>query len=212
MKKVAILFLFISVFSVSQENLFWGLKAGANYTTLVGKDVNKYGSVDPFTSVHAGAFVNYSLTDIISVQAEILGTIHGAKLNYNINIINQDVDISAKSYLPYIALPVMAKFMTFENFYFEIGPQVGILFQEDFIVKVAGEEITEGLIPNIVRERLKHLRKVDFGANAGISYRFYDKLSIYTRFYKGFLSMDSRGDNQRDLKNQVFMLGLEYGF
>ncbi len=118
MKKLLFISLLLApLYSFSQ--ITWGVKGGANITTL--GDFNSENS--PQLRMHAGVFYQQRLEQRFGLIAELHFSMQGARAT-NIN----------KRYLAYnyLNLPLLIKFYNSNDVYFEIGPQFGYLLSAKF--------------------------------------------------------------------------------
>ncbi|KAA1246392.1 porin family protein [Aquimarina sp. RZ0] len=114
--------LFISNYAMSQkiddqEPLYAraGFKGGANYTNITGDTDGAEGRV----RVHLGVVVEYPISRNFLLQAELLYTAQG----YKIEVEGEEQKIN----LNYFTLPLLAKFHITNPLSIESGPQVGLL-------------------------------------------------------------------------------------
>lgn len=96
----------------SAQEVSYGVKAGANFATVGGSDVE---DADELTSYHVGGYANIKLDDQFAIQPEVLVSGQGAG-----------------EWKPtYINIPVMAKYYFAEGFNAELGPQLGFMVGKD---------------------------------------------------------------------------------
>lgn len=162
----------------------FGLKAGANFATFTGSDAK---DLDMLTSFYGGGFVNLELTDMISIQPEVLYSAQGAKSS------EMGVDITSK--VNYINVPIMLQ-LKFGSIYAEVGPQIGFL--------MSAEASSSG----VTIDFKDNTKSTDIGAAIGAGFKFENGLGIGARYSMGFSSIDDVGDS--DIKNSVIGLGLSY--
>ncbi|SFD98364.1 Outer membrane protein beta-barrel domain-containing protein [Chitinophaga sp. CF118] len=141
------------------KRLSFGLKAGANYSNYSNADF----ATDPLVGFHAGALVNFKITDHLSIQEEFLFSTQGAKAKGG-TFGDQDLKVS------YITVPFLLKYRTNFGLYFEAGPQVGLRQKEDWgDTKIDGE----------------FTKKMDLAAAGGIGYQTPFGLGIGARYIYG---------------------------
>lgn len=143
-----------SFFKNLQEHLYFGVKAGANYSDFTNADFDTEG----LTGFHAGALVGYKFNDHFAVQEEFLYSTQGAKIKGG-TMDGEDIKLS------YVTVPILLKYKTDFGLYFEAGPQIGILVDEDFTSLGISSDT-------------KFAEKIDGGAAAGIGYQFQNGLGI----------------------------------
>ena len=108
--------LFLGVSASNAQDLKFGAKIGANFSTLDG------GGIDGknLTSFHVGALAELNLLQNFSVQPELLYSSQGT------DYMNEDYK------LDYVSVPVLAKFYVItDKLSLEAGPQFSFLINED---------------------------------------------------------------------------------
>ncbi len=119
MKKAILLTMFfvLGISTANAQGIRFGLKGGANFSTLDGDDVD----ADNLTSFYGGALVEINVFQNFSVQPEVLYSSQGAK-----------VEGLGDIKLDYINVPVLAKFyLISDKLSLEAGPQFGFLVNQD---------------------------------------------------------------------------------
>lgn len=102
--------------SMNAQGLDFGVKAGANFSTLDGDGIDG----DNLTSFHVGALLELNILENFSIQPEVMYSSQGTKL--------EDEDIK----LDYISVPVLAKFyLISDKLALEAGPQFSFLVSDD---------------------------------------------------------------------------------
>ncbi len=191
-----------------------GLKGGVNLASLEGDyyDLDYVEKKGGYTSFHFGGFMNYRFNPKFRLQGEIVGSIQGGELEYNLSFNDNDIKAEVKPELPYILFVGMGQYFPVDKFYIEFGPQLNVLFKEDFAYKayVNNQQVKDEEAENLLKNRLDDSRGIDFALNFGVGYEVVKDLTLYGRYSHGFLSIDSRDEEQRDLKNRVFSIGVSY--
>jgi len=162
----------------------FGVKGGLNFSSLIG-DIND--NVKSRISFHIGLVVELAISDMLSVQPEILYSSQGYKFN-NVIGIND-----------YINVPIVAKFYPVERLSIEIGPQLGILIsslEKDDNASVDVKEV---------------YNTVDFGLDFGVGYKLDMGFNVGMRYNLG-LAKTLDINNNTGIKNGVFQLYFEYFF
>jgi opacity protein-like surface antigen len=128
MKKLSILFIvLLSAYSVNAQTFKFGLKGGANFSSLEGDNIES----SKYTSFHFGGLVEISLLENLSVQPELLYSSQGAKFD---EAAVEDINYN------YITVPVMAKFyLVSKKFSLEAGPQFSFLINQNVSDQFEGE-------------------------------------------------------------------------
>jgi len=110
MKKIMIIAVvaFLSTTAVKAQTISLGAKAGVNFASLSGDDVE---DLDARTSFHLGLMAEARFSDKFAIQPEILYSSQGAKVD----------DMTLK--LDYLTIPVMLKYYVTNEISLEAGPQ-----------------------------------------------------------------------------------------
>ncbi|MDB5269474.1 MAG: hypothetical protein JWP58_2514 [Hymenobacter sp.] len=175
----------------AQSNVSLGLKAGASYTSFVGKQAPSEESIFGF---HAGAFANIGLTRLFAFQPEIIYSQKGS---------NPSV-VDFKNRLHYVDVP-LAFHVNADGLFFEAGPQVGFLVAAQ---QKAGNTSTD-IKPAF--------NTIDFGYLAGLGYQRKTGLGIGLRYNGGFTNIPKAQTVgnvtvQNNIRNSAFQLYLTYSF
>ncbi|MCV9929803.1 PorT family protein [Flavobacterium sp. LS1R49] len=179
-----------SFFKNITDRLYFGVKAGANYSDFSNADFDTEG----LTGFHAGGIVGYKFNDKFSIQEEFLYSTQGAKIKGGL-MDGKDIKLS------YVTVPILLKYKTNFGLYFEAGPQVGILVDENF----SALGINSGT---------KYAEKIDGGVSAGIGYQFKNGLGIGARYYRSLTDVTkvkTAGINT-DFQNNTGQVSLFYIF
>lgn len=184
MKKGLLLFVCaISLATVTQAQVRFGFKAGANLANLTG-DVE--GTKMKF-GFNAGAVAKISVSESFSVQPELVFSTQGAKA--------EEGDGAIK--LNYINLPIMAQYNT-GGFVLEAGPQFG------FLMSAKSDDGDEEID---IKDGLKGL---DLGLGFGAGYLTESGFGVNARFNLGFSNLIDDGGDEYKMKNSVIQIGVFY--
>lgn len=168
MKKLLLVLFVIAISGVSNaQDLSFGAKAGVNFASLSGDDVDE---VDGRTSFHLGLVAEFLLSEKFAIQPEVLYSSQGA----------EDEDITWK--LDYVSVPVLAKYFVTEGFSLEAGPYVAF--------NVVSEAEMEGVTVDLEEET----ESVDFGAALGLGYELPMGVFFQGRYAMGLSDISSEGD------------------
>lgn len=201
----------------AQSGIKVGIKGGANLASWTGTDKmdvkNKYG-------FSAGATFNFALSDLISLQPELLYSQKGITLDYagsnnsDASVFKSGGNLSGtfKQTLSYIDVPVLVRVNTGgsdgSGLFFELGPQGSFLIaQRGFIdsgdkatVVLAGPQRNNNNSSNssspavAVGNSTDDFNKVVIGYAAGIGYQLTSGLSLGIR-YTGDISQVYKDGN-----------------
>ncbi len=171
--------LFFSNLLFSQD-IFLGAKFGLNLSQVNSEVIQ---NLEQKTGFHAGITSEFSFTEFLSIQTELLYSTQGASNRY--------LDLS----MNYLSIPVLVKVYPVENFSLDIGPQLSFL--------LSNKAVFYGI--NIETESYED---VDFGLAAGVTYKSRFDVYAQARFVYGVTEFDNSGKS----KNQVFQFSLGYNF
>lgn len=167
-----------------------GVKGGATLANLTGEDVFN-NSMSPGAT--GGAFARYPLSDMFSVQPEVLFAMKGAE--YKVG------DIEAEQKIDCIDVPVLVRLIWKNESQFEpsflLGPVVGFLLDN---------EITDGQEIDLEDGS----KSTDFGmiVGAGLDYKLEnDAVLLDVRYERGLTSWLE----DLDVKNSVVSIMIGYG-
>lgn len=154
-------------FTAQAQEMKFGVKAGVNFANFGGSDA---GDAKSLTGFHAGALVEYRLTEQFSIQPEVIFSMQGAKTEYQtIDSGFNVVTVDSKTKLNYINFPIMAKYYVIEGLSIEAGPQVGFLMSAD----EEGEDAKD------------YYKSIDFGIAGGLAYDLDMGVFFQARYYAG---------------------------
>jgi hypothetical protein len=191
MKKLVLLFV-AAVASISSfAQLSIGAKAGLNLANVYGDDAE---DMDLRPALHIGGYLNYAVSDAISIQPELLYSSMGAK--FNEEIFGSDLKVTMK--FNYISVPVMFIY-SFGAINVQAGPQVSFLASGKAKVEYDGESEEED-----IKDQMKG---VDFGVNLGLGADF-GKFNASARYLLGLSSIDK--DGEADTKNTAIQISIGY--
>ena len=180
MKKIALIAL-LGLFGLSAQaqGLDLGVKAGVNFATL--SDAT---GLDNRTGFVAGVFVGAKLSDKVGIQAEALYSQQGAEFDlgaFDLNFIN---------------IPILLKYYIAGGFNAQLGPQLGVLIDDD-TQSVVGEVINDISVNDF-----------DVSGVIGLGYDFPLGIRVDGRYQFGLTDVPDLTSG----KNSVFTLALGYSF
>jgi hypothetical protein len=127
MKKTILITALLFVFSINvQAQLIrFGIKGGLNFANQTGTNITvNSGNYDKgtITSYHAGLVAEIKLSEVFSVQPEMLYSTQGATYKYAATEFTNE--------LGYLSIPVLAKFHLNKVISLDLGPQASFLLSE----------------------------------------------------------------------------------
>lgn len=184
-KSLLLLVCAVAITSITQAQVRFGFKGGANFANLTG-DIEE---VKMRVGFNAGAVAKISLSESFSVQPELVYSNQGTSF--------EEGDSKINMHLNYINLPIMFQYNV-SGFSIETGPQASFLMTAK--LKADGESVD-------IKEGFK---SIDFGWGIGAGYKMPGSgLGFNARFNIGLGKInDSEGDAK--IKNSVIQAGLFY--
>lgn len=199
--------------SIAQE-MNWGIKAGANYSTVTSE-------IDPdyIFGFHAGLVAEYELTPKFALQPELLYSLEGAKAEMDFREGEFFISMEEKIKLGYINLPVMLKYNATRALSLQAGPQIGFLVSAESEYEIASNFDEFDMNESGTEDIKDDLKKISFGLNFGLGYDLSSRLFVQARYHLGLSDIsdyDEQDDefevNFEEIKNQSFQLSLGYKF
>lgn len=198
MKKTILSFLILLVFSLQLfaqqvDNSYFGVKAGANISTLdwnlddvLNLDVDN----DYIYGFAGGIYYNIGLGNVFSIQPEVLYSQMGSEFI----ISDEDEEFTGEYNLDYISVPILFKVSPAWRWAFFAGPQFDYLL----MAEADGEDIEEDV------------EEYDFAATAGLEFWLTQNIGLYGRYIWGFTDLDKEEDVESF--NRGWQVGVTIGF
>lgn len=220
MKKVAIAAFAVLTFGfASAQEVKFGIKAGANFSTLTGDAVADDVEMKP--GFHAGGLVDIKFSELISLQPEVLFSFQGAKTSDRFDDGLGNIErTESKVNLSYINVPIMLKLYPVKGFFIQAGPQVGFLVsaksKDETTFTDPGNLVTNESTEVDIKDNLK---TVDFSFNAGLGYDFTENIFVDARYSFGLTNVYDAPDflggfgiSELDAKNSNITVSVGYKF
>ncbi|WP_029033197.1 porin family protein [Salinimicrobium terrae] len=215
---LAVLMLFTTFTAALAQNSNFGIKAGANYSTLSG---NTGGETNYLPGFHAGFTSEFRLSPIFSLQPELLYSLVGIQVEYDYSIGEATFSSDQKIKLGYIHLPVMVKYFVLPSISLQAGPQIGYLASAKNVYESASTFPGEPEMRESGTEDIKdQLKEISLGLNFGLGYEFQNNLFLQARYHVGLsdisdydqeMEEDFEGELDK-IKNSGFQVSLGYKF
>ncbi len=207
MKKIIIanLLILLGIASQAQE-VHFGLKGGLNIANIKGDHTNG----DSRTLYHAGAMAEVKLSELFSLQPEVIYSVQGSEggvsLDYGPNPHDNILSAKITQETKYLNVPIMGKYYVLDALSLELGPQIGFLLNAEQTMTLKSEL---GHSTN-TRKAKEEYNTFDFGVNFGAGYTFNDKIYLNARYNLGLTNVyDS---DYIEGENSVFQCSLGYFF
>jgi hypothetical protein len=169
----------------------FGVTAGVNVATFSGSDAD---DADWRSDFMGGLSLNFGISDMLSLQPELLYSRKGAKAS--------EGGITETIKLGYIDVPVLVKFAmgTAQQLrpVFFVGPSIGFLVSCDWTITGFGSEDCKD-----------EFKSTDFGVVGGVGFDV-GAIGVFVRFQQGLTKLFD--DDDSDLFNRVITIGGRYSF
>lgn len=198
-KTVLVLFMAIlgsTTIMNAQESWNFGVKGGANFSTVTG---DYFDSPSSRTAYHLGLLAEIPLTDRFSLQPEVLYSAQGydfAAIDED-NIFDNDDNIEYQA--DYISVPILAEIYVIDGLSFQIGPS--------FNFKV-NEELDYQPLEDGGDVDLDRFDDFEMNGALGVEYKFNNGFFLNGRYNHGF----SEVFEGSDARTSLFQAGVGFMF
>jgi len=168
------------------QEITFGVKGGVNLSTL------QPDLPDPATrtSLHLGGMAEIAITELFSIQPELLYSSQGVK---------DESDDDETVRIDYLTLPILGKYYIVDALSIEAGPQIGFLLSAEF------EDDGE------TTDIKNNTKSVDVGFAIGAGYKLEQGVNFAIRYYLGS-DINDIGEDPDKFKNRVFQISVGYFF
>ena len=181
--------LFVFGKAANAQDVHFGLKAGANFSTI-----NTEGTAATYasrTGFHVGALAHIHLNKNWAIQPELVYSLQGGKSKLPAGG-TQTINLS------YLNVPILLQYMFENGFRLQTGPQLGFLLGANYKTGDANTSVTDSY------------NKTDFAWSFGAGYLTKSGVGVDARYNLGLSDAYKPGTAKQ--KNNVFQLGLFYLF
>lgn len=180
-----------------QAQFVIGARAGGNFSTYIGKDVEGSNGVFGY---HAGLYSRLTTSDNEFWQPEILFSTKGSRY--------EDYTVDAVQKMYCIDVPVLYHFVKESGHGFLIGPQISTL------LKVDGETTVGTRMTNMQKVYDNYaFKRLDYGLVAGFIINVEDKVSVEGRLSIGLLNfIDNKLLDGDKLSGRIMNIQLSVGW
>ena len=196
MKKILLL-VAIAVFGltgVNAQEFSYGVKGGLNLANIAG-DTDGF-EQDARLSLNLGAVGKYMISDLFSIQAELLYSGQGFKQS---DVLGSEDLVFA---LDYINLPILADITIAEGLSLQGGPQIGFLISDK--AKFDGESVD-------LSDEGFDASTLDLSAAIGVQYKLPNNGLFFQARYAHGISNIIEEDGE-SIQNSVFNFSVGYFF
>ncbi len=189
MKNLTMLLLAALSFTTTKAQIQFGLKAGANFSTITGATNGQ--STSTLIGFNGGVLLRLHLNKTWAIQPEALYSGQGAKYSGN--------NSSGTVNNAYINIPVMLTYSLPFGLSLQAGPQFGLLMS----AKDNSGGVTTDIKPAY--------KSTDISLAMGAAFTTPFKLGFDARYNLGLTNLqNAQGSNGSSLKNGVFQFGVFY--
>lgn len=191
-KTFALIILMVCFYQfVEAQGLKLGIKAGTDVHKITGNTFD-----DGFNfGYHAGAFAEVKLNSHIGLQPEVYFSQVNLKKGSSVNSIYPEFNSLKDIQLSYLNIPLLLNLRPSSKFAFQIGPQYGILMDQNANILANGKEA---------------IKRGDFSMVGGAQFNFL-KFVLYGRYLVGLNELNDI-DNREKWKSQTIHVGIGYRF
>ncbi|AQX13235.1 MULTISPECIES: porin family protein [Elizabethkingia] len=198
--------LMAGTFAFSQTGPKFGIKAGMNVSSI-----SQNGGLSDTKSkigFNAGLFLNAPISSNFSIQPEVIYNDLGSKVTFG-----SDNQNSYSTNLGYISVPVMFQFNATPQFYLEAGPEFSFLVSAKNKLKDGNGNVA---VDDWSKTATDNLNTFNFGLGVGLGFNITENIGINARYTAGLTKIGKTdnpiGRSYSDSKNNVFQVGLNFGF
>lgn len=208
MKKGLLTAFAVLTFGLTQaQDVKFGTKVGLNISNLTG-DIEDANSKIGF---HIGGFAEIKVSDMFSLQPEILYSTQGTKSEQNYSDISGGFKLDLTQNLSYLNIPVMAKLYVVEKFYIEAGPQVGFLLNAEQKAKATGSYFGQPFNQSQTVDNKDDLNSTDFAVNFGLGINLTKNFGAGLRYSLGLSDID-KADSRSEIQNSNIGISVFYSY
>lgn len=167
MKKLILLSIVLCVVSTISAQIRFGIRAGANLSNLYTSDSNTGLNSDQYKGkfgYHLGGMMEYSLSDMFSIQPELMYLNHGANLKKENSFLMKDGHITLNT----LQLPLNLKAQfnmgkSSSKVFVYGGPYIGYNIYGKVAGKIEGKDVD-----NKLYTKGSNMKRFDYGVGIGI--------------------------------------------
>jgi hypothetical protein len=191
MKKLALVLLAgMSIATAANAQFQFGIKAGANFSTVNGNAIQDAGTIAGF---NGGVYFKLPLAHGLSIQPEFLYSGQGFEDNAG--------GENDKQHFNYFNIPVLLKYTHFSGLFVEAGPQFGVLTSATY--KSGG----------VSADDKSYFNSADLSLVVGVGFKIpTTPLSVDARYNLGLSNIENSSGTggTGTIRNGSFQIGLMY--
>lgn len=187
MRRIFLLCILATTCAIAKAQVYYGVKGGANLSTIVGDDV-QYAHTR--VGLHTGIFAGFPVTTRFVIQSEIVYSAQGARFK-----VPGWVDQTTR--LNYLNIPLLAKYSTGSGVYGITGPQIGFRLSAKSVQDDSKNDLKE------------YYKPTDFSWAFGLGYKTSCPIGFDFRYNLG-ISRNFKLNGTSSIRNSVFQVGVFY--
>ena len=209
MKKLLLLTFILTAFTINAQDVTFGAKAGLNFASMTGDDADGF---DGRTSFHLGVTAEIAVSDVFSIQPELLYSGQGFTGSDSEDDGGTEINLDITGRVNYLNLPIMAKYYVSDALSLEFGPQIGFLLSAESETDVSVTDTATGVSASesSTVDFKDDLKSTDFALNLGAGYKLDSGLNFGLRYSIGMTDVPD-GDSD-GFKHSVLQLSVGYNF
>ncbi|MEH0157340.1 porin family protein [Limibacter armeniacum] len=166
----------------------FGIKGGANFANIKNLEAER------LVGLNAGGMLSFRMSEGVGIQPEVIYSQQGAKREEN--------NVTVKSRLNYLNVPVMLKFYLTDGFNLQMGPQVGFLLDS----KLEAESGSLGLNTDFE----DNTNEIDYGVNFGAAIEGREGFYLEGRYTLGMKDIMQGNASDNEYRNNVVSVSVGY--
>ncbi len=202
-------FFLIAPFKTSSQETNFGVKAGLNYSSIVGDLTD--GITFRFSG-HGGVFLEIVFSEKFGFQPELLYSSQGFQFSSDLFAIDGNDPADGNKFrtnvqLNYLTVPLVAKFSLNERYSVEFGPQFGFLLNQ--VTKIKNLDESNDSLSN-GRSTISGNFQSDYGMAVGLGMRLNEEFSLSPRVYLGLRNRLNGIEGNLQNYNVAIQVSLNY--
>ena len=196
-----VILLFFSQFKGYTDKIKLGFNTGINLSTITSSNSSEEFNLGKgfLPGLAVGVLSEYFVDDAYSLVIEANYSTKGFTMN--------QMGVRVRSYSKYLEMPIRLKYYSSSDLAFEVGPYLGIALKEYIKNNISSSKVF-GQIGN---DNSDELKRIDFGAQGGISYNKNDFSFGFIISY-GILNIRPAGGLGSSVRNLSTQLRFNYFF
>ena len=181
------------------QGIRFGVKAGANLSNLAGDLVNQDQYKNRF-GFQGGVMVNFGLSDIVSIQPEVLYSQKGFKYaDQQFTLLGSTYRNTGNVRYDYLDVPILVRVRA-AGVFFELGPQYS------YLMNVSANR-TQTVNGNVIGNagtgtaNLDNVRRNELGYVGGLGYQASNGVMLGVRYSGAFTDFAKDGYSNNDFRN-----------